>query len=94
MNVPKKQHFVPKSYLGGFTNPEKEDRLWVFDKQGKPPRLSTPMNEGYERYTYQVEQHDGSVDKFSLNAPSSTELPRRPEGEIELRILDFDYITE
>jgi Protein of unknown function (DUF4238) len=72
MNVPKKQHFVPKSYLGGFTNPEKEECLWVFDKQGGNPSFSLPMSVGYKNYTYQVEQPDGTVDKFSLEYSLAT----------------------
>lgn len=66
MNVPKKQHYVPISYLNGFTNPEEDDLLWVYNKQGESPRCSIPKNEGYERYTYQVEHPDGSIDKSSL----------------------------
>lgn len=64
--IPKKQHFVPASYLAGFTNPQESNRLWVYSKQGDEPRPSTPKEEGYERYLYAAEQADGTVDKASV----------------------------
>jgi hypothetical protein len=63
---PKKQHFVPKSYLHGFTDPNQTDRLWVYAKQDDDVRPSVPDNEGYEKYTYQFELADGTVDKTSV----------------------------
>ncbi|MFP4224248.1 MAG: DUF4238 domain-containing protein [Phycisphaeraceae bacterium] len=65
-SLPKKQHYVPASYLAGFTHPSKQNQLWVYSKQGDKVRPSTPENEGHQRYTYAVQKADGTIDKASV----------------------------
>ena len=52
----KKQHYVPRFYLEGFTNSLEEERgrsvLWVYEK-GREPRRSAPKNEAFEKYFYE-----------------------------------------
>ena len=43
----KRQHYVPRCYLGGFT--KDGDHIWAFDKTtGRPPFRSSLMNVGQE----------------------------------------------
>lgn len=55
MNNPKKHHFVPESYLSGFTlSNRKNGKLWVIDQLKISIRPSTPKNEAHKRYLYRV----------------------------------------
>ncbi|MDB4977922.1 MAG: hypothetical protein JWM56_108 [Candidatus Peribacteria bacterium] len=61
--IPIKHHFVPKFYLENFSIPNSEPlNLWV-QQVGKPPRLSTPKKEGYERNLHTILTKDGTEDR-------------------------------
>ena len=66
MNNPKKHHFVPESYLSGFTlTGKKKDKFWVIDKLNETVRRSTPQNEAHKRYLYKVKVEKGD-DEFAI----------------------------
>lgn len=66
MANPKKHHFVPESYLAGFTlSGSKNDRLWVIDQKNVKVRPSTPQNEAHQRYLYRVDVEKGG-DEFGI----------------------------
>lgn len=41
MNKPRRHHYLPISYLDGFTN---NDKLWIFDREQKEYRQQHPIN--------------------------------------------------
>jgi hypothetical protein len=53
MRTATRQHFVPRFYLAGFTDPAhgRGDMLWVYES-GKEPRPSRPEACGYENCVY------------------------------------------
>jgi hypothetical protein len=66
MKNPKKHHFVPESYLSGFTlSNRKNGKLWVIDQVDANIRASTPKNEAHKRYFYRVEVNQGG-DEFGV----------------------------
>lgn len=66
MSNPKKHHYVPESYLSGFTLSEKKnDKLWVIDQYSATIRESTPKNEAHKRYFYKVAVVEGG-DEFGI----------------------------
>lgn len=65
MGEPRQQHYVPRFYLSGFTDPEiaareKKDVIWVYEK-GKAARRSSPEKEAKQR-DYYTFIRDGSRD--------------------------------
>lgn len=71
---PSKQHFVPRCYLAGFTDPatpeNQEPYVWVFDKDGKNARRRAPKNIFTETHMYTFE-FNGEKD-FSIEQSLST----------------------
>jgi hypothetical protein len=67
LTKPKKHHFIPKSYLSGFTTltDKKKEELWVIDQNSATLRPSTPKNEAHKRYLYRVDVHPGG-DEFGI----------------------------
>jgi len=60
MNIPKQHHFVPESYLSGFTFAESwNGELWVIDQIKAEIRPSTPHKEAHQRHLYKVEVLNG-----------------------------------
>ncbi len=50
-NTKKKHHYLPESYLRGFTD-SSSGILWVYQKCHSEVRQSSPENEGYQKYYY------------------------------------------
>jgi hypothetical protein len=67
MNEPRLQHYIPRFYLNGFTDPgilsrEKKEIIWVYER-GKQPRRSSPKNEARQRDFYSfVKDRSRNVD--------------------------------
>ncbi len=53
---PKRQHFLPKFYLEGFT---KDDKVAVFDRDKNEVRVQQPVNTGVIGHFYTMEDTDG-----------------------------------
>jgi hypothetical protein len=53
------QHYIPKFYLKGFT--DKDKNLWVYEKH-KPLRQSTPKNEAHRPDYYTLNENDADKD--------------------------------
>jgi len=58
MIPPKRHHYLPQFYLGGFC---REDKLWVFDREKKEFRQQTPKNTAVKTHYYSVEEKDGGM---------------------------------
>ncbi len=62
----KKQHFVPRSYLGAWCDPktpvDQEPYVWVFPKQSGPPRNRAPKNLFRETEMYTIKLASGHRD--------------------------------
>lgn len=59
MNTPRKHHFVPRSYLAGFTSTgSRKDKLYVLDKTSGRQWLSSPGDTGCEHDFYMLEIED------------------------------------
>src|SRR5262249_8119544 len=60
------QHTVPASYLNAWCDPTmpegQEPYVWVFPKDGSPPRRKAPKNIFHEREFYTINKADGSRD--------------------------------
>jgi len=52
----KRHHYVPQFYLHYFCN---EGKLWVYDKEGRPPRIQTPVNTAVEGHLYSLNVPEG-----------------------------------
>jgi hypothetical protein len=53
---PKRQHFLPRFYLEGFT---KDGRLAVYDRETNQVRVQQPVNTGVIGHFYTLEDEDG-----------------------------------
>lgn len=66
MTSHKKQHFIPTSYLGAWTDPEcpadKDPFVWVFDADGTASRAKAPKNIFHETYMYTITGKNGERD--------------------------------
>jgi hypothetical protein len=62
----KKQHFIPKSYLKAWCDPEtpstQEPYIWQFTKDGTESNKKAPHNIFHEKDMYTIEKIDGSRD--------------------------------
>lgn len=62
----KSQHFVPRTYLAGWCDPETPDKMepyvWVFDKDGTKGRRKAPVNLFEETDFYTIPLPGGSRD--------------------------------
>ncbi len=61
MSDPKRHHYVPKFYLGYFTEAGSNgtDVLWIYDKERSEPRAQTPVNTCVESGFYSFETATG-----------------------------------
>ena len=55
----KKHHYVPIFYLAGFTDPNSEPYLWVYEKGILDVRKSLPKNEACENYYHAFKTKEG-----------------------------------
>ena len=66
MSPVKRQHWVPRFYLRYFATPETRDskkpRMWIFDKAGSDPTLTSIKNVAQQRYLYSSADHTGIRD--------------------------------
>lgn len=53
---PKRHHYLPQFYLGGFSC---DNKLWVFDREKKEFRQQTPNNTAVKTNYYSVDVKDG-----------------------------------
>jgi hypothetical protein len=75
MNEPKRQHYVPKSYLAGFCG--ESERLWLRDGEKRQTRNERPENVAVINHYYSVEK-DGKRDNLiekGLGDVESTAMP-------------------
>ncbi len=56
MNTPKRHHILPRFYLNGFC---RNERLWVFDRELKTIRQSTPANTCVKKHYYSFTDNEG-----------------------------------
>ena len=68
MNKPVKQHYLPVSYLKGFSDPNilrrlNKHNIYVYEK-GRSVRVSTPKAEAYEKHLYTLSTSNG--DEFKV----------------------------
>lgn len=102
MSTPRKHHFVPQFYLGGFTpSGSKDDKLFVFDKQTGKQWSSSPGDVGCQRDFNVIEIDDGGdpnrLEKFfSLIETDGAEAIRLlvekrqiPDGELYAKLISF-----
>ena len=63
MPIPRKHHYVPRFYLGGFTDTGEQDgRLTVLDKESGRQWHSSPGDAGCEKDFYMLEvEEDGDA---------------------------------
>lgn len=61
---PKRQHFLPRFYLEGFT---KNEKLAVYDRESNELRVQQPLNTGVIGHFYTLEDNDG-YKRFELEA--------------------------
>ncbi len=61
MSDPKRHHYVPKFYLGYFTEAgfNGTEVLWIYDKESSEPRAQTPVNTCVESGFYSFEAATG-----------------------------------
>lgn len=102
MSTPRKHHFVPRFYLGGFTpSGSKDDKLFVFDIKTRKQWQSSPANVACERDFYILEVDDDG-DPFMLEKAFSEiedggaealrylqEHRRVPDGELFSKLMTF-----
>jgi hypothetical protein len=67
-NTKKKHHYLPESYLKGFTD-SSSGILWVYLKCYSEVRQSSPGNEGYQKYYYAFfdtggKRHTNTIEDF------------------------------
>jgi len=94
MSRPKRHHYLPESYLNGFTA---RGRFWVFDRESRQFRPQTPKNTAVETDFYTVADEDGSKDRSLETALApidgkAAEVIRELEGTdsvsaIQIRVL-------
>ncbi|MEC5424281.1 DUF4238 domain-containing protein [Virgibacillus sp. C22-A2] len=60
-NIPKKQHYVPQTYLQKFS--DEENYLHIYDIKTNQFRKQRPQSTGYGKHFYTIE-HDGIKDPF------------------------------
>ena len=58
MNKPKRHHYLPISYLDGFT---KDDKLWVFDREKREYRQQHPINTALVKNLNTYTDHSGET---------------------------------
>ena len=56
LDGPKRQHFLPSSYLNGFT---KSGKLAVYDRESDDVRIQTPINTAVIRHFYTMVDEEG-----------------------------------
>jgi hypothetical protein len=61
----KRHHFLPVFYLQGFTEPDSK-RLWIYEKGNPIVRLSTPENEGCQKFYHAFITHEGNRDTDTI----------------------------
>jgi hypothetical protein len=57
MSIPKRHHYLPESYLEGFTDGK---GFWVFDREENEYRYQLPKDTGVERHYYTFDGKDGN----------------------------------
>lgn len=58
MDLTRRNHYVPRSYLGRFCGPD--GFLWVYSKDGSPPRKQAPADTAVESNLYTTQTKDGT----------------------------------
>jgi hypothetical protein len=58
MDFTRRNHYVPRSYLGGFCG--RDGFLWLYSKDGSPPRKQAPANTAAESNLYTTQNEDGT----------------------------------
>jgi len=76
MSNPKRQHYVPQSYLEFFVSGD--GTFWVYDKEGGLPRKQTPINTAVESYFYSVDTPEGEKNNYIEEELSKVESTARP----------------
>jgi hypothetical protein len=75
MSVPRRHHFIPASYLAGFTSSgERSGQVWVFDHIKKNLWCGSPDNVGFEKDFYRMPAEGG--DEFELERKLAAEEGR------------------
>lgn len=93
----KNQHYLPQSYLNGFTkvekapNGEKTDLLWIYDINKKNLKQRSPLNIAKKPYYYSVKDKEGEYDhrlekEFSKIEGSVKELFNRINSDLDIFI--------
>jgi len=102
MNIPKRHHYLPISYLNGFTQ---SGRFWIFDRENSVFRQQTPINTGLEKnlntYTDKfgekqtIESELAAIEgktKKILNKLDQRQLICEPEKEILSQFVSLLWI--
>src|SRR5437588_12048932 len=85
MSIPRAHHFVPRFYLGGFTDPTAtKPFLWVYEKN-KPIRRSRPEAEAHWRdfYAFEDKGHKNFKIEEILSSIEGLIAPLVKEGDPE-----------
>jgi hypothetical protein len=80
-NIPRRHHFLPKSYLEGFT---KDEKVWVYDRTRNEFRQQSPRDTAVIRDFYVFENAKGE-DDYGLEVYFS-----RIEGKAKATIRDLE----
>ena len=84
-NIPKRHHFLPKSYLDGFT---RDGLVWLFDRELNEYRRQQPLNTAVIKNFYVFENKQGQKD-YSLETFFS-----QIEGNAKSAIRDLEADAE
>lgn len=84
-NIPRRHHFLPQSYLEGFT---KDGKVWIYDRSKNEFRRQTPKNIAFVRDFYAFEDTSGAMD-YGLEKWFST-----IEGKAKASIRDLEQKLE
>ena len=72
----KRQHYLPKFYLAGFTN--ESGKFWIFDRENKEFRIQTPKNTAVEKEYYTLINEKGERDYIIEDLVSFVEGHTKP----------------
>jgi Protein of unknown function (DUF4238) len=89
----KRNHLVPRYYLGGFTCPGSDKKLCQFDRDKDEPIITTIVNAGVQNDFYTLDEPDGTRDRITVESWLSEEIEGSAHAAIR-KVRNFQPIDQ